>query len=296
MSISALAAIDRTLSPSDPAPPVSRAGEVAELSAESGRKLFGPEGLTFGSILDAINPLQHLPVISTLYRSLTGESISPGSRMIGGALFGGVFGFASAVVNAIVEGDTGKDIGGHVLAWFDGDKAAGETKVAGAAPWVDPDTLPEPIEVAAGPAAKPWVDPDLQPIEAAEAPVAKPWVDPDSLPVQTANAPTPKPWVDPDRRPLRVAETAKPAIAVDRPWFGQVQQPLAAEAARRNAAASSPAPAIASRHPMAMAAQSLLATAEAEAAPRRAEAGQAAGAYSQRAWFPAYPTQVDLRR
>lgn len=295
MSISALPAIDRTLSPSDPAPPVSRAGEVAELSAESGRKLFGPEGITFGSILDAINPLQHLPGISNLYRSLTGESISPGSRLLGGALFGGVFGFASAVVNAIIEGDTGKDIGGHVMAWFGGDKAAGETKVAEAVPWIDPDTLPEPIEVAAGPAAKPWVDPDLRPIETAEAPAAKPWVDPDSLPVPTASAPVAKPWVDPDRQPQTIAEAAKPAIPIDRPWFNQVQQPLAAEAARRNAAVSS-APAVASRHPVAMAAQSLLTTAEAEAAPRKAEAAQAAGAYNQRVWFPAYPTQVDFRR
>ena len=296
MSISAPAAIDRNLSPTDPAPPVSRAGEVAELSAESGRKLFGSEGITFGSILDAINPLQHLPVISTLYRSLTGEGISPGSRLIGGALFGGVFGFASAVVNAIVEGDTGKDIGGHVMALFNGDKAAGETKVAEAAPWVDPDTLPDPFEVAAGPTAKPWIDPDRQPAETAEAPVAKPWVDPDTLPVQTAGATTPKPWVDPDRQPLPVAEAAKPGIAVDRPWFDQVQQPLAAEAARRDAAASSPASALSSRHPVAMAAQNLLAAADAEAAPRKAAAVQAAGAYGQRVWFPAYPTQVDLRR
>ena len=296
MSISALAAVDRPLTANDPAPPVARAAEVAELSAAAGHKLFGPDGITFGSILDAINPLQHLPVVSTIYRSLTGESISPGSRMIGGALFGGVFGFASAVVNAIVESDTGKDVGAHLMALFDGGSGgASETKVAQAAAWVDPDTLPGPLEVAAGPVAKPWVDPDLQPESAAATSVAPPWIDPDLQPVQAAAAPAAKPWVDPDRQPVRVAQAAKPAIPVDRPWFDQVQQPLAAEAARRAASATSAPPAIASRHPVALAAQGLLAAADGEAAPRKA-AAEAAGAYSQRVWFPARPAQVDFRR
>ena len=33
-------------------------------------KPFGEDGLTFGDILDVINPLQHIPVISTIYRNL----------------------------------------------------------------------------------------------------------------------------------------------------------------------------------------------------------------------------------
>ena len=45
--------------------------------------LFGQDGFTFFDFLDIINPLQHIPVISTIYRSLTGDKIDPGSRIAG---------------------------------------------------------------------------------------------------------------------------------------------------------------------------------------------------------------------
>jgi len=35
-------------------------------------KPFGDDGLTFGDILDVINPLHYISVISTIYRNLTG--------------------------------------------------------------------------------------------------------------------------------------------------------------------------------------------------------------------------------
>lgn len=73
-------------------------------------------------VLDVINPLQHLPVISTIYRHITGDDISPVARMAGGALYGGPVGLAMGVVNAAVVSNTGKDIGETVLAMaFDGD-------------------------------------------------------------------------------------------------------------------------------------------------------------------------------
>lgn len=72
--------------------------------------------LGFGDVLEAINPLQHLPVIGSIYRSVTGSTIEPAARVIGGFLFGGLFGGASAVANSIVEGISGKDVGEHVIA------------------------------------------------------------------------------------------------------------------------------------------------------------------------------------
>jgi hypothetical protein len=72
--------------------------------------------LGFGDVLEAINPLQHLPVIGSIYRSVTGATIEPAARVVGGLLFGGMFGAASAVVNSIVEGISGKDVGEHVIA------------------------------------------------------------------------------------------------------------------------------------------------------------------------------------
>jgi len=88
-------------------------------NAESG--FFGKDGFGFEDFLDAINPLQHIPILSTIYRELTGDTISPASRLAGGALFGGVFGFAGAVINGVIEAETGKDIGGNVVAFLTGE-------------------------------------------------------------------------------------------------------------------------------------------------------------------------------
>lgn len=85
------------------------------------RAVFGADGLTFGDLIDVINPFQHVPVVSTIYRSMTGDSIAPGPRLAGGGLFGGLIGLASAVVNLAIEQTTGKDLGDHVLALVSGD-------------------------------------------------------------------------------------------------------------------------------------------------------------------------------
>lgn len=79
-------------------------------------EFLGTEGLNFKSILDTINPLQQLPIVSTAYREMTGDTISTGSRLIGGALLGGPIGFVAALVNEIVNSSTGKDIGQNLLA------------------------------------------------------------------------------------------------------------------------------------------------------------------------------------
>ena len=78
-------------------------------------------GMSFHDILEVINPLQHIPVIDTLYRSLTGDTISPAARVAGDALYGGVMGLASSLVNELVQGETGKDIGEHIMSTLFGD-------------------------------------------------------------------------------------------------------------------------------------------------------------------------------
>lgn len=83
--------------------------------------------LGFGDLLDAINPLQHLPVIGTIYRALTGDTISEAARMAGGALYGGPFGVIGALANVVVERESGQDIGDTAMAWMtDGPEAGGE--------------------------------------------------------------------------------------------------------------------------------------------------------------------------
>ncbi len=97
-------------------------------------RMFGADGLTFGDIVDVINPLQHLPVVSAVYRWLTGDEISPAARMAGAALYGGPVGFAFAIANLAVEDTSGRDLGGHAVALlFEGDNGAEPTDLAAAA-------------------------------------------------------------------------------------------------------------------------------------------------------------------
>ena len=64
----------------------------------------------FKDILDVINPLQHIPIVDHIYRSLTGDTIKPSGEVLGGALYGGPLGAASGLFNVIFEHETGKDM------------------------------------------------------------------------------------------------------------------------------------------------------------------------------------------
>jgi hypothetical protein len=81
------------------------------LATRDSDTFFGPDGFGFDDFLDLVNPLQHIPIVSTIYREITGDEISPGARLFGGALFGGPVGFASSLANVVVEEVAGKDIG-----------------------------------------------------------------------------------------------------------------------------------------------------------------------------------------
>jgi len=69
----------------------------------------------FWDVVDIINPLQHIPIIGSIYRELTGDEITSFASVAGGALFGGGVGAAFGVANALVMETTGKDPG--QLAW-----------------------------------------------------------------------------------------------------------------------------------------------------------------------------------
>ncbi|MFX9038749.1 hypothetical protein ABTN43_19095, partial [Acinetobacter baumannii] len=63
---------------------------------------FGKEGMTFHDVLDMVNPLQQLPIIGPIYRAVTGETITPGARMMGSMLYGGPIGLAGAFLDGAV--------------------------------------------------------------------------------------------------------------------------------------------------------------------------------------------------
>ena len=81
---------------------------------------WGGDGFGFDDFLDIINPLQHLPVVASIYRWLTNDEIAPAARVAGGTLFGGPVGLMVALINNSIESDTGKDMGAHVIAALGG--------------------------------------------------------------------------------------------------------------------------------------------------------------------------------
>jgi len=93
-----------------------------EKTEGTGFQAFGADGFTFSDFLDIVNPLQHIPIVSSLYRQLSGDDIDPGSRIAGGTLFGGPIGTAAALANVALDQSTGKDMGDHVLAFLSGDE------------------------------------------------------------------------------------------------------------------------------------------------------------------------------
>jgi hypothetical protein len=73
------------------------------------------DGSFLGTLIDIVNPLQHIPIVSTIYREATGDAMSGFANVVGGGLFGGPLGLAASVVNEMVTAETGTDIGGNVL-------------------------------------------------------------------------------------------------------------------------------------------------------------------------------------
>lgn len=80
-----------------------RAEEKEIIAAAGG--FWGKDGFGFDDLIDMVNPLQHIPVLSNFYRALTGDDIGVGPRLIGAAAIGGPLGFATAAVGAMIEHD-----------------------------------------------------------------------------------------------------------------------------------------------------------------------------------------------
>lgn len=128
---------------------------------------WGDDGFGFDDFVDIINPLQHLPFLSTLYREVTGDEISPAARMAGSSLYGGPVGLIAGLSNVFAEAEGGDDIGSTIIASLTG--RAGAAAEAGSLPSAAttiaethknaavhptatsgvPETLPSPQAVAA---------------------------------------------------------------------------------------------------------------------------------------------------
>jgi hypothetical protein len=76
---------------------------------------------------DVVNPLQHLPIIGTIYRAVTGEKLDAVEKIAGDTLYGGLWGAVSSVADVAFEGLTGKSFEDTALALF---KSDDKTRVA----------------------------------------------------------------------------------------------------------------------------------------------------------------------
>lgn len=78
-------------------------------------------GGLFEQLIDTVNPLQHIPGVSSVYRESTGDTINPLSSMAGGFLFGGPVGLAAGAASSFLEMLTGKSLLGHAQAFLSGE-------------------------------------------------------------------------------------------------------------------------------------------------------------------------------
>ncbi|NQV55552.1 MAG: hypothetical protein HQ503_06810 [Rhodospirillales bacterium] len=88
--------------------------------------LFGDDGLTFWDLVDMVNPLQHIPVVGTIYRAITGDQLDPGAKIFGATVLGGPLGAAVSVLDVLVKHNTGRDMGEHAVAALTGKEGAPE--------------------------------------------------------------------------------------------------------------------------------------------------------------------------
>lgn len=91
--------------------------------------------LGLGDMLDALNPLQHIPGVGSLYRKITGDEIAPAAKVVGGTIYGGPVGLVAGLVNAVIEQVNGAAVDETALAYVfgdDGDTPSAAERVAAA--------------------------------------------------------------------------------------------------------------------------------------------------------------------
>ena len=82
--------------PEGEADPMSTAEEDVAIDGKA-------TSLDFKDVLDVINPLQHIPIVSTIYRNVTGDTMNDVPKFLGSALFSGPVGLITALGTTIIK-------------------------------------------------------------------------------------------------------------------------------------------------------------------------------------------------
>lgn len=105
-------------------PIVNKSSNASANALNQSDKLAQQENseFSFEDILDVINPLQHIPIVSNIYKEQTQDDISNQAKSVGDILYGfvtgGVFGVLSALGNTILKQETSKDASEHLMAFI----------------------------------------------------------------------------------------------------------------------------------------------------------------------------------
>jgi hypothetical protein len=92
---------------------------AATASTDTDKPLIttGADGKSFfQNVLDILNPLEHLPVVSTIYHAITGNQSGDLEKVAGDTLYGGPIGLVSSLADLAFEKITGKDFGDTMLS------------------------------------------------------------------------------------------------------------------------------------------------------------------------------------
>lgn len=193
---------------------------------------------SFKDVIDTINPLQHIPVISTIYRELTGDEPGAVARIAGGALYGGPIGLVGELINSAIDDNTGKDVGGHMMAALKEEFSDPSTDPSQPAPTAVAVATP-PAPAPAPAAESPPPPPPAATVAAAEPPPpqAAPQAAVESTPVPP---PAPAPETTASAAPVPASAPATTPEAL--PSYLTMQQPRVMPAPQRRAVSPVPVP------------------------------------------------------
>lgn len=183
------------------------------------------DGASFGDLLDAVNPLHHLPVVSQIYRAVTDDAIGLAPRLIGAAIFGGPLGFLIAGIAAFFEEMSGGSVADHALALLDDRPDGDELATANPAP-VEPGQADADVGVEHPTAATATAE-----IPPANTPATPAWINDKQLSIaprqaamMIAAAPSPNahsnqirgyPWLDSESKQISRALLRSQRVRVD---------------------------------------------------------------------------------
>ena len=109
-----------------------RTADTSGVGPDSVAELKKAPTITWRDVADTLNPLEHIPFVSTLFDEMTGHTPPPASQLAGGMLLGGPIGFLIGLANVVFQNQTGKGVGGTLLAALTGDESEATTQLAAA--------------------------------------------------------------------------------------------------------------------------------------------------------------------